>query len=118
MCGRRRLAMCIYLLIRVVYTCQIHPSASIGYPAHFGHGFGIVVGDHVVIGGYVNLTHHTTIASYSKIGSYFFMGPGAVITKPVVIGDHVFVGANAVVLQDIPSNVVAAGVPAVYKVIR
>lgn len=50
------------------------------------------------------------------IGNNVFIGAGAIVTKGVAIGDNSIVGAGSVVVQDIPSNVIAAGNPA--RVIR
>ncbi|WP_434514394.1 acyltransferase [Dechloromonas sp. ARDL1] len=51
-----------------------------------------------------------------NIGNNVFIGAGAIVTKGVAIGDNSIVGAGSVVVQDIPSNVIAAGNPA--RVIR
>ena len=50
------------------------------------------------------------------IGSNVEFGVGAKVMGPVVIGDNVIIGANAVVTKDVPSNSVVAGIPA--RVIR
>ena len=113
--GNHILAKICYIFIRMIYNCQIDPSAIIGKPAHFGHGIGIVIGDNVTIGDKVNLTHQVTIASNTKIGNNFFMGPGSKIIQPVKIGNNVMIGANAVVTHDIPDNSIAFGIPAKLK---
>jgi serine O-acetyltransferase len=50
-----------------------------------------------------------------KLGGHVEVGPGAKILGGVLIGDHVLVGANAVVVSDVPEGSVVAGVPAVVK---
>jgi serine O-acetyltransferase len=113
--GHMIIAKIYYLIIRIIYTCQIHPSAEIGTPAHFGHGLGMVIGCFSKIGNRVNLTHNITIAAGTIIGDNFFMGPGAVIIKQVTIGNNVMIGANAVVTTNIPDNTIATGIPSTFK---
>ena len=49
----------------------------------------------------------------TKIGNSCFIGPGAIITKGVTVGDHVMIAANAVVTGDVPSYAFVRGNPAV-----
>ena len=54
----------------------------------------------------------------ARIGNHVTFGSGSKILGEVVIGDHVIIGANAVVTRDIPSNSIAVGLPAVAKPMR
>lgn len=69
--------------------------------------------DHeTVLGDAVHVAPGATITGCARIGSYSFIGPGAVVTSRRLIGENVIIGAGAVVVDDIPNNVVAFGVPA------
>jgi serine O-acetyltransferase len=75
-----------------------------------------VIGDDVVIRNGVTIgLKHTGIAGAPTIGNRVDIGAGAKILGKIHIGDDVAIGANAVVLQDIPPNCLAVGVPAVIK---
>jgi serine O-acetyltransferase len=75
-----------------------------------------VIGDDVVIRNGVTIgLKHTGIAGAPVIGNRVDIGAGAKILGAIHIGDDVAIGANAVVLQDIPANSLAVGVPAVIK---
>jgi serine O-acetyltransferase len=83
---------------------------------HFG---GIVISGYAVLGDDVIVRNGVTIglrrtgvAGAPTIGNRVDIGAGAKVLGPVRIGDDVAIGANAVVLQDVPSNSIAVGVPA------
>jgi serine O-acetyltransferase len=98
----------------------------IGRGADFGPGFVLIHSTGVVINGMVHggsnfrLYHQVTLGATPQgaptLGDDVFIGPGAKIFGPVSIGDGVRIGANAVVLHDIPSHVTAVGIPA--KIVR
>jgi serine O-acetyltransferase len=70
-------------------------------------------GDDVIIRNGVTVgLRHTGVRGAPKIGNRVDIGAGAKILGTVTIGDDVAIGANAVVLQDVPSNCLAVGVPA------
>ena len=83
---------------------------------HFG---GIIIsgdaafGDDVIIRNGVTIgLRHTGVRGSPKIGNRVDIGAGAKILGAITIGDDVAIGANAVVLEDVPNNSVAVGVPA------
>lgn len=89
---------------------------------HFG---GIIVSGDTVIGDDVVLRHgvtlglrHTHRPGAPVIGNRVDIGAGAKILGPVHIGDDAVIGANAVVLTDVPAGALAVGVPAVIKMRR
>jgi serine O-acetyltransferase len=98
----------------------------IGRGADFGPGFVLIHSQGVVINGcvrggeHVYLEHQVTIGAERRmspvLGDRVFIGAGAKIVGPVTIGDDCRIGANAVVLCDIPSGATAVGIPA--KVVR
>ncbi|WP_427126724.1 serine O-acetyltransferase EpsC [Priestia megaterium] len=106
--------------------------ADIGIGVEIGKGLiirhsnGIVVGRGAVIGDNCTLLQQVTIGEkygdgsdpthrYPSIGNNVTLSAGAKIIGPIILGDNVVVGANAVVIKDVPNNSVAVGIPAVYK---
>jgi serine O-acetyltransferase len=98
----------------------------IGRGAEFGPGFvlihsiGVVINGNVRGGSGVKIEHQVTIGAEKRqspvLGDGVFVGAGAKIIGPVQIGNGAKIGANAVVLHDIPAGATAVGIPA--KVIR
>lgn len=94
----------------------------IGRGAQFGPGFVLVHSQGVVINGtvrggsHVYVEHQVTIGAEKLkspvLGDRVFLGAGAKIVGAVTIGSDVRVGANAVVVKDVPSHVTVGGVPA------
>ena len=84
------------------------------------HPNGVVVHPEAVIGPNCLLFQQVTIGSgprpgLPKLGGHVDVGPGAKILGGVTIGDHAVIGANAVVVSDVPAGAVAVGVPAVSR---
>lgn len=100
----------------------------IGRGAEFGPGFvlihssGIVINGRVRGGDRVHLEHQVTIGAEKResptLGSDIFIGAGAKILGTVRIGSGARIGANAVVLKDIPEYATAVGIPAVVVRVR
>lgn len=98
----------------------------IGRGAEFGEGFVLVHADGVVInrlvrgGRNIYLEHQVTIGAdrgrSPVLGDDIFVGAGAKIIGPVTIGDGARIGANAVVVKDVPAYATVVGVPA--RVVR
>ena len=94
----------------------------IGRGAEFGPGFvlihstGVVINGQVRGGSHVYLEHQVTIGAERgqspQLGNNVFVGAGAKIVGPVTIGQNCRIGANAVVVHDIPSGSTAVGIPA------
>lgn len=113
----------IKILIRILFSCVLPPSAKVGRNVVFGYqGLGIVVHRNAVIGNNVVIGPNVTIGGRSGfqqvpvIEDNVLIGAGARVLGPVTIGKNAKIGANAVVLTDVPANAVAVGIPA--KVIR
>jgi serine O-acetyltransferase len=104
--------------MRVLFACEIPYQVSIGEGTVFIHNaLGIVIHPEAKIGMHNKIMQNVTIGGRNgrgvpKIGNYCFIGAGACILGDVTIGDNVMIGANAVVLIDVPDNMVAVGVPA------
>jgi len=110
---------------RALTGIEIHPGAQIGKGLFIDHGMGVVIGETAEVGDNVTLYHGVTLGGTGKdtgkrhptVGNNVFIGSGAKLLGPIVIGDNVKIGANAVVLKDVPSNSTAVGVPTrtIYK---
>lgn len=98
---------------------EIHPGARIGRGLFIDHGMGVVVGETTVIGDNVTLFQGVTLGGTGKekgkrhptLGSNIVVGTGAKILGNIQIGDNVNIGANAVVLRDVPADSTVVGVP-------
>jgi serine O-acetyltransferase len=99
---------------------EIHPGATIGRRFFVDHGMGCVIGETAEIGDDVTLYHGVTLGGTSlepgkrhpTIGNGVVVGAGAQILGPVTVHENARVGANAVVLKDVPSGVTMVGIPA------
>lgn len=119
------LARVISQLSRFFTGIEIHPGATIGKGLFIDHGMGVVIGETAEIGDNVTLYHGVTLGGTGKdtgkrhptVGNNVTIGSGAKILGPITIGDGVKVGANSVVLKDVPANCTAVGIPAkiIYK---
>lgn len=99
---------------------EIHPAVQIGKRFFIDHGTGVVIGETAVIGDDVTIYQGVTLGGTGKdigkrhptIGNNVMIGAGAKVLGPVNIGENSKIAAGAVVLNDIPSNSTAVGVPA------
>lgn len=98
---------------------EIHPGAKIGKGLFVDHGMGVVIGETVVIGRNVTLFQGVTLGGTGKeigkrhptIGSNVVVGAGAKVLGNIKVGDNSYIGANAVVIKDVPVNSTVVGVP-------
>jgi serine O-acetyltransferase len=113
------LARLISQVGRFLTGIEIHPGAQIGRRLFIDHGMGIVIGETTEIGDDCTIYHGVTLGGTGKdknkrhptIGNNIMIGCGAKIFGPINISDNVKVGANAVVLQPVPSNSTVVGIP-------
>jgi serine O-acetyltransferase len=106
-------------LIRGLTGIEIHPGAKIGKRFFIDHGMGVVIGETAEIGDNVTLYHGVTLGGTSlnkgkrhpTLGNNVVVGAGAKILGAIKIGDNSRIGANAVVVKDVPPNSVVVGVP-------
>ncbi len=112
-----------FVILRILFSCSIKMGAKIGKGSSLGlAGLGIAIHRRAVIGKNVTIGQGVTIGGRSKykkvpiIEDGCHIAPGAKILGPIVIGKNSIIGANAVVLEDIPANSIAVGIPA--KIIR
>ncbi|SFN46597.1 serine O-acetyltransferase [Bizionia echini] len=111
------------LLCFLIYNSNIPFQCKIGKGSKFGYGgIGVVIHKRTVIGENCSIGTNITIGGKHPhyevpvIGNNVYIATGAKVLGPIKIGDNVIIGANAVVLKDIPSNAVVAGIPA--KIIK
>lgn len=98
---------------------EIHPGATIGEGFFVDHGMGVVIGETAEIGDNVTIYHGVTLGGVSwrkekrhpTIGNHVVIGAGAKVLGPITVGDHSRVGANSVVVKDVPAHSVVVGVP-------
>ncbi len=99
---------------------EIHPGAQIGRRLFIDHGMGVVVGETALLGDDVTLYQGVTLGGISLAGGKrhptledgVVVGAGAQVLGPVTIGAGARIGANAVVLKDVPGDVTMVGIPA------
>ena len=98
---------------------EIHPGAQIGPGFFIDHGMGTVIGETAEIGANVTLYHNVTLGGVSwekvkrhpTLEDHVVVGAGAQMLGPITIGAHSRIGANSVVVKDVPPNSVVVGVP-------
>lgn len=118
------LARLISQLARFFTGIEIHPGATIGKYFFIDHGMGVVIGETAEVGDYCVLYHGTTLGGTSTsrskrhptLGNHVIVGSGAKLLGNITIGNNCKIGANSVVIHDIPHNSVAVGAPA--KVVK
>lgn len=99
---------------------EIHPGAKIGKGLFIDHGMGVVIGETAVIGDNCLIYQGVTLGGTGKdkgkrhptLGNNVLVGAGAKVLGPFTVGNNVKIAANAVVLNAIPDNCTAVGVPA------
>lgn len=99
---------------------EIHPGATIGKGLFIDHGMGVVIGETAVIGDNCLIYQGATLGGTGKdkgkrhptLGNNVLVGAGAKVLGPFNVGNNVKIAANAVVLNEIPDNCTAVGVPA------
>lgn len=120
---RRLLARTVSQFARFATGVEIHPGATIGRRFFIDHGMGVVIGETAEVGDDVMLYHGVTLGGRSMertkrhptVGDGVVIGAGARLLGPVEIGDGAQIGANAVVVKDVPGDAIAVGVPAVIR---
>lgn len=120
------LARLISQITRFFTGIEIHPGATIGSGLFIDHGMGVVIGETTIIKDDVKMYHGVTLGGrgnsvgkrHPTIGNNVEIGAGAKVLGNIELGDNVKVGANAIVLQDVPNNHVAVGIPARIKEAR
>lgn len=118
--GARLPARVLSSITRSFTGIDIHPGARIGRRVFIDHGTGVVIGETTSVGENVVIFHGVTLGGvamvkgkrHPTVGSNVMIGAGAKVLGPIKIGDHSKIGANAVVVREVPTEHVAVGIPA------
>lgn len=104
---------------RAVTGVEIHPAANVGEGLFIDHGMGVVVGETADIGRDVTLYQGVTLGGtgfatgkrHPTVGDNVTIGSGAKLLGPIEVGHGAKVGANSVVITDVPPNSTVVGNP-------
>ncbi|MDR1790895.1 MAG: serine O-acetyltransferase [Propionibacteriaceae bacterium] len=116
----RPTARIISQLSRFFTGIEIHPGAKIGRRFFIDHGMGVVIGETAEIGEDVLMYHQVTLGGRSRghfkrhptIGNRVLIGAGAKVIGPITIGDDTKIGANALVVTNVPPKSIVTGIAA------
>ncbi len=106
-------------ITRILTGVEIHPGAVLGPGLFIDHATGVVIGETAEVGEDVTLYHGVTLGGSGRdtgkrhptIGDRVIVGAGAKILGAIKVGDDSRIGANAVVVKEVPSSSVVIGVP-------
>jgi len=118
--GFRSIARILMGLNQIITNIDIHPGATIGRRVFIDHGFGVVIGQTTVIEDDVLIYQGVTLGGVSltpgkrhpTIKSGVVIGSGAKVLGNITIGTNSKIGANSVVVREVPDNSTAIGIPA------
>lgn len=104
---------------RFITGIEIHPGAQIGSGFFIDHGMGVVIGETTIIGQGCVLFQGVTLGGTGKetgkrhptLGNNVLVSAGAKVLGNIIIGNNVKIGAQSVVLKDVPDNCTVVGVP-------
>ncbi len=117
--GLRYLARLLSWFARLMTNIDIHPGATIGRRFFIDHGAGVVIGETSEIGDDVTLYHGVTLGGttwnkgkrHPTLRDGVVVGAGAKILGAITLGEQVRVGANSVVVKDVPAHRTVIGIP-------
>jgi serine O-acetyltransferase len=117
--GRRFPARLLSWCARLVTNVDVQPGARIGQRLFIDQGAGVVIGETAQIGDDVTLYHGVTLGGTSwrtgkrhpTLCSGVLAGAGAKILGPIIVGANARIGANSVVMQDVPPEMTVVGIP-------
>ena len=114
------LARMVSQFARFMTGVEIHPGATIGRGLFIDHGSGVVIGETAVIGDNCTIYQGVTLGGTGKehgkrhptLENNVLVGSGAKVLGPFTVGENSRIAAGAVVLEEVPPNATAVGVPA------
>jgi serine O-acetyltransferase len=106
-------------LTKTMTGIEIHPAARIGRGLFIDHGTGVVIGETAEVGDDVTLYQGVTLGGtgfargkrHPTIGNEVMIGAGSALLGPIEIGERSKIGANSVVIHDVPANSTVVGNP-------
>ncbi|MCH9740575.1 MAG: serine O-acetyltransferase [Epsilonproteobacteria bacterium] len=118
--GLRFLPRFISAVGQFLTTVDIHPAATIGCRVFIDHGVGVVIGETAIIGDDVVIYQQVTLGGVSlshgkrhpTVENNVVVGAGAKVLGNITLGEGSKIGANSVVVKDVPSHSTAVGIPA------
>lgn len=119
-------ARLISQISRFMTGIEIHPGAKIGEGILIDHGMGVVIGETAEVGNRVTIYQGATLGATGKdtgkrhptVGDDVLIGAGTKILGPLNIGSNSKIGANSVVVKDVPNGATVVGIPAKIVKIR
>ncbi len=117
--GIRPPARLIAMLTRSLTGIEIHPAAEIGPGLFIDHGMGVVIGETAKVGEDVTIYQGVTLGGtgfatgkrHPTVENCVTIGSGAKLLGPIVVGHGAKIGANTVVIHDVPPNSTVVGIP-------
>jgi serine O-acetyltransferase len=113
---------CLYKFVQILTGIELPCEVTVGRNFIIDHFGGIIISGYARFGDNCRIRNGVVVGlrrvdepSAPTIGNNVDIGSGAKLLGPITIGDNSIIGANAVVVQDVPENSVAIGVPAIIK---
>jgi len=106
-------------LVKVLTGVEIHPAARIGRGLFIDHGSGVVIGETAEVGDHVTIYQGVTLGGtgfargkrHPTVGDQVLIGSGAKLLGPIEVGARTKIGANSVVIHDVPPDATVVGNP-------
>jgi serine O-acetyltransferase len=106
-------------MVKVLTGVEIHPAARIGRGLFIDHGSGVVIGETAEVGDDVTLYQGVTLGGtgfargkrHPTVGDQVMIGSGAKLLGPIEVGARTKIGANSVVIHDVPADATVVGNP-------
>jgi len=116
----KRLARIISGLAGIICSVDIHPAATIGRRLFIDHAYGVVIGETAEIGDDVTIYQGVTLGGvelsktkrHPTLENGVVVGAGAKVLGNITLGENAKIGANSVVVRDVPAECTAVGIPA------
>lgn len=117
--GLRLPARLIATVSRALTGIEIHPAAEIGPGLFIDHGMGVVIGETAKLGADITIYQGVTLGGtgfatgkrHPTVEDGVTIGSGAKLLGPIVVGRGAKIGANTVVIKDVPPNATVVGIP-------
>ena len=117
-----KLSFSLYIqsVVSEKFNVDIHPNAKMGKGIMVDHASGVVIGETAIVGDYSSIFHGVTLGGvgsekgqrHPQVGKNVLLSANSTIVGNIKIGDNAKVGAGSVVIDDIPKDCTAVGVPA------